>query len=246
MKKKTKIMILSVVALVLVTIGITYAYWLVTKSQAGENTISSGCLDITLEGQNDITLSNQFPMSDADGIKLTPYEFTVTNNCSTSVDYQIALEAIGDASTALSDSALKVALNDDVRLYSEYNNGTPTQNSAYESRILNYARLSGKGSEGSSVSFELRIWIDEDAPISEMNKTFRSKISVTIGQGYSNKFEEGTLAYSILSEAGGAGVNNPVYEPSSSSFHLKHCPHSNICLGLKSVTFSNTTPLLFS
>jgi len=208
MKKKTKIMILSVVALILVTIGITYAYWLVTKSQAGENTISSGCLDITLEGQNDITLSNQFPMSDADGIKLTPYEFTVTNNCSTSVDYQIALEALGDASTALSDSALKVALNDDVRLYNAFNNGNTTLDDAYESRILNYTRLSSKGSEGDTDSYSLRIWIDADASIDEMNKTFRSKITVTTGQGYSTVFEEGTLAYNILSQAGGAGANN--------------------------------------
>ena len=41
-----------------------------------------------------------------------------------------------------------------------------------------------------------------------MNKTFISKISVTIGQGIENPYEEGTLAYSILANAGGTGVTS--------------------------------------
>ena len=84
--------------MLLVAIGITYAYWLITKNQTGENVISSACLDISLtEEENDITLTNQFPLSDEDGAALTPYTFTVTNNCNTSIDYQVALESIGDA-----------------------------------------------------------------------------------------------------------------------------------------------------
>ncbi|MBQ6687347.1 MAG: hypothetical protein IJN03_02350, partial [Bacilli bacterium] len=55
-----------------------------------------------------------------------------------------------------------------------------------------------------TVTYELRIWIDENAPISEQNKTFQSKISVTIGQGVINPYKEGTLAYDILSNYGGA------------------------------------------
>ncbi|MBQ6687547.1 MAG: hypothetical protein IJN03_03385, partial [Bacilli bacterium] len=95
--KKTVITVTSIVAVLLVIIGVTYAYWLVTKTQTNQNVISSGCLDITLSGEkNDIELQDQFPLSDTEGMKLTPYEFTVTNNCSTSVDYQVNLESIGD------------------------------------------------------------------------------------------------------------------------------------------------------
>ena len=68
--KKTRIAIISVVALLLVLIGVTYAYWLVTKTQTNSNIISSACLDITLDNEaNDISLSSQYPMSDEDGIK---------------------------------------------------------------------------------------------------------------------------------------------------------------------------------
>ena len=45
--KKTMIAIISVVAVILVLIGVTYAYWLVTKTQVGESVISSACLDIS-------------------------------------------------------------------------------------------------------------------------------------------------------------------------------------------------------
>jgi len=202
--KKVVYTIIGIISLLLVVIGITYAYWLVTKSQQGENVISSGCLDISLNGTNDITLSDQFPMSDEDGMKLTPYEFTVTNNCNTSVDYQIALEAIGEESASISSNALKVALNDDAKLFSSYAEVDTTVEGAYESRILGFSRLSAKGSEGASDSYSLRIWIDENADISEMNKIFKSKISVTIGQGIELPYEEGTLAYSILSNYGGS------------------------------------------
>jgi len=206
MKKKTKIMILSVVALILVTIGITYAYWLVTKSQEGENVITTGCLDITLDGENDITLSDQFPLSDEDGMKLTPYTFTVTNNCTTSVDYQINLEALGTEADALKTSSLKVVLDDNSsRLLSSYREVETTIEGSYESHQLATGTLGAAtiANTNNKVTYKLRLWIDENAPISEMDKTFRSKISVTIGQGIVNPYKEGTLAYDILSNYGG-------------------------------------------
>jgi len=205
--KKVVYTIIGVVSVLLVALAVTYAYWLVTKTQTGENEITAGCLDIAISGEkNDIELTNQFPMSDEDGMKLVPYEFTVTNNCNTSVDYQVALEATGNESNVLSGTSLKVALNDSYKLYSAYPNVETTIEGAYESRVLGFSRLSAKGTEGSSDTYELRIWIDADAPISEMNKTFTSKISVTVGQGIESPYEEGTLAYSILSNYGGEGA----------------------------------------
>jgi len=205
--KKVVYTIIGIISVLLVAIAVTYAYWLVTRSQSGENTISSACLDISLSNeQNDITLTNQFPMSDEDGMELVPYEFTVTNNCNTSVDYQIALEAIGDESESISSNALKVALNDNAKLFSSYAEVDTTVEGAYEARKLVNGTLSSKGSEGSSNSHSLRIWLDADADISEMNKTFASKIAVTIGQGIKNiinPYEDGTLAHNIIDNYGG-------------------------------------------
>ena len=197
--KKTIIAIISIVVLLLVIIGVTYAYWLVTKTQTNSNIISSACLDITLDNEaNDISLSSQYPMSDEDGMALTPYTFTVTNNCNTSIDYQVALESIGDEATAIKASALKVALDTKYDLLSNKATVDPTISGAYAAHRLSYGTLSARGSEGSNVTHSLRIWIDENAPISEMNKTFQSKIRVTIGQGIKNPYVEGTMAYDIL------------------------------------------------
>ena len=206
--KKTVITVISIVAVLLVIIGVTYAYWLVTKTQTNQNVISSGCLDISLTGEkNDITLTDQFPLSDEDGMELTPYEFTVTNNCTTSVDYQVNLESIGEEATAIKASAIKVALNDEIKQLTTGGNVEPTLSEAYESNMILYGTLAGSSeeTEEDTVTYELRIWIDADAPISEQNKTFQSKISVTIGQGVTNPYKEGTLAYSILSNYGGVG-----------------------------------------
>ena len=197
--KKTKIAIISVVALLLVLIGVTYAYWLVTKTQTNPNIISSACLDITLDNESAaINLGSQYPMSYEEGMKLTPYTFTVTNNCNTSIDYQVALESIGDEEGAIKASALQVALDESADLLSNRAPVTTTVSGAYAAHRLGYETLTASGSEGSSITHSLRIWIDENAPISEANKTFQSKISVTIGQGVSNPIKEGTMAYDIL------------------------------------------------
>jgi len=202
--KKVVYAIIGIVSVLLVALAVTYAYWLVTKIQTGENEITSGCLDITISGEkNDIELTNQFPMSDEDGMKLVPYEFTVTNNCNTSVDYQVALEATGTESSSMATSSIKVALNDEVMLLGSRGEVETTISGAYESRSIGYGTLAVSGNEGSSATYSLRIWIDADAPISEMNKTFTSKISVTIGQGIESPYEEGTLANKILHKVGG-------------------------------------------
>ncbi len=67
--KKTMIAIISVVAVVLVLIGVIYICWLVTEKQEGENIISSACLDISLNGSNDINLPDSFLISDEDGME---------------------------------------------------------------------------------------------------------------------------------------------------------------------------------
>ena len=207
--KKLSLAIIAIVAFILVTIGITYAYWLVTKTQTSQNVLSTACLDITMTGEkNDITLISQYPLSDTDGKKLTPYEFTVTNKCSKALDYQVALELIGDQANAMKASSIKAALynknaaasNIKPVLLSTYKTATKTLNDAYESRRLIIDTLSAKGTK----TYNLLLWIASSAPISENGKSFASKITVSAGQGIEKStYEAGTLAYEIISSNGG-------------------------------------------
>jgi len=220
--KKVTIAIISVIALVLVIIGITYAYWLVTETQERENIITTGCLDITLNGEaNEIKLQNQFPMTDEDGLKLTPYEFTIINNCNTEVDYQINLESFDTVDLEeISKNALKVAIYKEgteassvtPALLSSYAETDTMVENAISANKLLIDTLGAKGSNNESSSYNLLIWIDKDAPISEMKKSFTSKISVTVGQGIVNPYKKGTLAFTMLKPFGGHNsITNDYY-----------------------------------
>ena len=94
---KTKKITLGVIGVLLIfslVIGISYAAWRLTLTQTNQNTLASSCFDITFEEENPILLENTFPMYDEDGKTLTPYTFTITNNCSAYATYQIQLEII--------------------------------------------------------------------------------------------------------------------------------------------------------
>jgi len=193
MNRKTTLIILGVIAFILVTISVTYAYWLVTKTQSGENILAARCLDISLSNEaNDIALQNQFPITDSEGETLTPYTFTIVNNCNTSVNYQVNLEALGNKDTSVSPDALKAQINNESGYkLSKHATVNPTVNNAFEAYLLAVGTLEGKA----NVTYSLRIWVAEDASMSEMNKTFSSKVSVTAGDGLSNELpDESKLA----------------------------------------------------
>lgn len=203
-KRKALIFIAIILSFILLFVGVTYAYWVYSKSQTNYNVVGTGCLDISLDNEaNDIKLTEQFPISDEAGMKLTPYTFKITNKCNTTVDYHINLESLGDQNSSLKASSIKAALNEfEPKRLSEYGESETTVSGAYESRVLQISSLAAK----EELTYNLRIWIDYDAPNSEQNKTFQSKISVSVGQGVFNPYKEGTLAHDILSNYGGANA----------------------------------------
>ena len=53
---------LGIIALGIVALTITYAYWRLTKEQTKHNEISTGCFNIEFTGENDILLEKAYPM----------------------------------------------------------------------------------------------------------------------------------------------------------------------------------------
>lgn len=71
-----------ILLLIAICIGVSYAYWLVTRTQTGENAILSSCLKIELVSENEaISISDAYPISDEEGMSSTPYTFTIKNTC---------------------------------------------------------------------------------------------------------------------------------------------------------------------
>ncbi len=110
--KKNYILIIGgIIAAIMLTFGITYAYWRLTKEQTNENVVTTACLDFEITNeQDDINLPKAYPISDYEGYELTPYKFTIHNKCEDNASYQINLEMLEGSN--LSTNFIKYILNE--------------------------------------------------------------------------------------------------------------------------------------
>ena len=209
---------LPVVATLLVVIctiiGLSYAYWRITYKQNDFNTLGVSCFEVTLTNEeNDIQLENASPITDEEGMELTPYTFTITNTCDTYAHYEVNLEDIysSDIEKRLSYQYIKASLDGGTpQNLKNYQEVEPTLSDADRSFKLTSGTLAPAGSEGDQKTYELRLWMDYDTPPlpETMNAIFRSKISVvasyveeeTLQNNIVLSYESKTEGYSKVSE----------------------------------------------
>ena len=60
-----------------------------------------------------------------DGMKLTPYTFTVTNTCNEAIEYNVALETFGESNVMSSDSIKIMFDSNEPTLLSGYKKAAP-------------------------------------------------------------------------------------------------------------------------
>ena len=176
-KKNRLILAIITISLVgLIGVGMSYAYWRFTAIQDKTNVGASKCFSIELANQaNEISLTNAYPITDAEGRKLTPYTFTLKNTCSMSAKYNLNMEML--SGTTLNSGYVAVLVNNnDIRLLSSYNAATTVIEGSTESRTLDIGLLEGNSSKDYSIS----LWIDEDVTLEDdiLNKVFKSKIVI--------------------------------------------------------------------
>jgi len=188
-KKKMYLLGIGVLLVVSIAIGISYAYWMMTFQQTEKNRIVSSCFKMTFAEENDgITLNQTYPISDNEGKMLTPYTFTITNECDAYVSYQVNLEVL-DNST-LSGQYVKMMLNDNIAILDQ----NPVVTKTLDNAITSYQIDTGYLDKKESKTYQLRLWLDENTPAIEetMNQLFASK--VTIHTSYVDKIPYNTLA----------------------------------------------------
>ena len=176
-KKNRLILAIITISLVgLIGVGMSYAYWRFTAIQDKTNIGASKCFSIELANQaNEINLTNAYPITDAEGRKLTPYTFTLKNTCSMSAKYNLNMEML--SGTTLNSGYVAVLVNNkDIRLLSSYDAATTVIEGSTESRTLDIGLLEGNSSKDYSIS----LWIDEDVTLEDdiLNKVFKSKIVI--------------------------------------------------------------------
>ena len=177
---KKRVTYLLIIGILLV-VGTSFAYWMLNFSQTNSNIISSACFSISYTDQDDINLERAYPILDSEGATLTPYQFTITNNCATYGSYQVNLEVLN--TTTLNSNFVKAMFNEGTpKLVSNYTPVTKTLDNATTA----YKLTQGFLNPNESITYTLRLWIDENVTMEDniSNKTFASK--VTIASTYKN------------------------------------------------------------
>ena len=190
-KKRKVIALILIVALIALSIGITYSLYNYNFI-GNKNTLESA--DISLEflesNTNIITIENALPMSDNNGILQTEtFDFSVTSktNRDMTIKYILSIQklSVDTGYTSLNDNQIKVYLED----YSGNQKVAPTLISS----LSNYKLYTGTHTHNSSTEtvqdkFKLRVWIDGDVDTSSWTSAtklqYKFKIGLTSEEAY--------------------------------------------------------------
>ena len=176
MKKNIVFISISLGLIMLLGIRFSYSLWNISVSQDTTNLAESKCFDLSITNQeNNISLDNAYPISNDKCKSLTPFTFTVTNTCDITTEYSVNLEVLN--TSTLASKFIDVMFEGNINLLSSYDSTDKVNTSSLESRKLTTGILKSKESR----DYSLRLWIDYNTTLEDLNneiKSFKSKIVV--------------------------------------------------------------------
>ena len=177
MDKKKESIILSVVllCLILIAVGMSYAFLKTSFFGAKTSVLKVGSLSLVLDetSGNAITVEDGTPMYDSEGVKQDNYfTFALKNNGVIDSAYTIYLE----------DQPLD---NGDIRVgqsYVHYN--LEKDSSVLPAKALEGDQAIDKGiiKKNQTINYKMRLWFASDIPQSEENKVFKAKLNIVGSQ----------------------------------------------------------------
>ena len=195
-KKQIIITLVAIISLIVITVGVTYAFFNYAKEGTTDNTIQTGSItflytEVSGVGKG-ISLTDAYPVADSIGkVQVGEgkvFDFKVTSNISmnSNIDYQVT--ARKKTGSTLANSAVKVYLTEVngteqellLSKYSELSQTDKVDSSKYDERILYEATVPANTSNYEK-NFRLRMWVDENTDFSDgsMNdKTFTLTVNV--------------------------------------------------------------------
>ena len=198
-KKRNLSIYYGLLVTVICIIGVSFAWFRLYLSQTENNTIASRtCFNTTLtEDTSKISLTDAFPITDEDGLKQTPFTFTIKNNCNSYVKVYITIDSTYRESTNtsyLKDNYIKVNVSP---------KGTTDNNSVIlgeqsltdlENNKKGYIIVSTGLKANEEKSYDLRIWMDSSVTTEQgLNKNWSGKI-VVVSNASKPAFAETILA----------------------------------------------------
>ena len=191
------ILLISTIAIVVIAAtSVTYAYLSYNATQTDENIVTTSCFDISYSDSDSISLNSDgnyaYPMSEDSANRLTPYSFTITNTCTTSnstdpINYVVTLNTLTSSPSTIELSKVRYRLDMTNPTSSTGTSALMSEAATYdlsaaikssEGIDTSYNLVEGTLAPGASVTYNLRLWIDEAAGNEVMNKTFNGRILV--------------------------------------------------------------------
>ena len=195
-KKQIIITLVAIISLIVITVGVTYAFFNYAKEGTTDNTIQTGSItflytEVSGVGKG-ISLTEAYPVADSIGkVQVGEgkvFDFKVTSNISmnSNIDYQVT--ARKKTGSTLANSAVKVYLTEVngteqellLSKYSELDQTDKIDSSKFDERIL-YEATVPANTANYEKNFRLRMWVDENTDFSDgsMNdKTFTLTVNV--------------------------------------------------------------------
>ena len=195
-KKQIIITLIAIISLIVITVGVTYAFFNYAKEGTTDNTIKTGSItflytEVSGVGKG-ISLTDAYPVADSIGkVQVGEgkvFDFKVTSNISmnSSIGYQVT--ARKKTGSTLANSAVKVYLTEVngteqellLSKYSELSQTDKVDISKYDERIL-YEGTVPANTSNYEKNFRLRMWVSDDTDFTDgsMNdKTFTLTVNV--------------------------------------------------------------------
>ena len=198
MKNKKKLIItsISIIAICLAFIGLSYAYWYVRNIQDSTSNATTGCFQVELINQSEeINLENAYPITDEEGLKLKPFSFTIHNTCSIFAHYYVNVELL-EGTTLNSHYVATRVNNEEIKTLDSFNTAVTTIDNSVSSYTVAEGYLGADDSEDYSIS----LWIDEDVTVDDdiFGKIFKSKVVVNSEPG---SYDPVSAGYTKLGDA---------------------------------------------
>ena len=112
MNRRILMLSLSIIMVVVILTSTTYALFFEDYRLENEENFTTGILDIDIDSDSVLNLTNSSPLSIGDGMNTTPYNFTITNNGN--VGYKFNLKIVPTTtSNVINSNYIRVMINDE-------------------------------------------------------------------------------------------------------------------------------------
>ena len=195
-KKQIIITLVAIISLIVITVGVTYAFFNYAKEGTTDNTIQTGSItflytEVSGVGKG-ISLTDAYPVADSIGKvqvgegKVFDFKVTSTISMNSNIDYKVT--ARKKTGSTLANSAVKVYLTEVngteqellLSKYSELDQTDKVDSSKFDERIL-YEGTVPANTSNYEKNFRLRMWVSDDTDFSDgsMNdKAFTLTVNV--------------------------------------------------------------------